>query len=77
MEFIKNNCYNSKGTRIFLQNTSFFAVGSNNLLKESAENKQIVKQAFMAGLSQGVIKTFPSHVLTTSLSDSSMFDMMR
>ncbi|KAF0755952.1 fatty acid synthase-like isoform X1 [Aphis craccivora] len=77
--FSKSDMKNQKNlrTRIFLQNTSFFAVGSNNLLNESVENKQIVKQAFMAGLSQGVIKPFPSHVLTTSLSDSSMFDMMR
>jgi hypothetical protein len=60
-----------------LQDTSFFAVGSNKLLNESGENKQIVRQALMDGLNEGVIKPFRSHMLTTSLGDNNMFDTMR
>ncbi|CAI6347084.1 unnamed protein product [Macrosiphum euphorbiae] len=65
------------GTRIFLQNISFFAVGSNTLLNESVETKQIVQQAFMDGLNKGVIKPFRSHVVTTSSIGNNMFDSMR
>ncbi|XP_060835401.1 fatty acid synthase-like [Rhopalosiphum padi] len=77
--FSKADMKNQKylGTRIFLQDTSFFAVGSNKLLNESVENKQIVRQALVDGLNEGVIKPFRSHVLTTSLGDSNMFDKMR
>uniref|UniRef100_A0A2H8TDM0 Fatty acid synthase n=1 Tax=Melanaphis sacchari TaxID=742174 RepID=A0A2H8TDM0_9HEMI len=77
--FSKSDMKNQRyiGMRIFLQNTSFFAVSPNNLLNESVENKQIIKQIFMDGLNRGVIKPFRSRVLTTSLSDCNMFDMMR
>ncbi|XP_029343545.1 fatty acid synthase [Acyrthosiphon pisum] len=64
------------GTRIFLQNISFFAIGSNTLLNESVETKKKVRQAFMDGLNKGVIKPFRSHVVTSSLSGSKMFDKM-
>jgi len=60
-----------------LQDISFFAVGSNMLLNESVENKQIVQQAFMDGLNNSVIQPYRNNVITTSMSDSNIFDTMR
>jgi len=47
------------------------------LLNESVENKQIVQQAFMDGLTKGVIKPLSSHVLTSLFSGSYIFETMR
>jgi len=75
--FLKKNNIMQIGTRLFLENVSFFAVGSNTLLNESVETKKIVRQAFMDGLNKGVIKPFHSHVVTTSSSGNKLFDTMR
>jgi len=74
---LKNKYYNSKGTRVFLRNTSFFTISSSILLNESVLNKQIVQQAFTEGLNEGVIKPFHRHVVTTSLSGVNVFNTMR
>lgn len=60
-----------------MQNTSFFAVGSEMFLNESSQNKQTVQQAFLDGLNKGVIKPFPCQVVTSSLSGGKMFESMK
>lgn len=65
------------GTRIFLQNTSFFAVSTDMLLNESDRNKQIVRKSFADGLNRGIIKPFRSTALTPPFNIGSIFDAMR
>lgn len=66
-----------KGTRIFLQNTSFSVVTYNMLLNESDHNKQIIQKAFMDGLIKGVIKPFPGSILRMPLNSSKILNAMR
>lgn len=63
--------------RLFLRNIALFAVSSDKLLNESDLNKQIVQQAFMDGLNEGVVKPLRSYVITPSLSGGNIFDTMR
>eukprot|EP00102_Acyrthosiphon_pisum_P016442 XP_008187406.1 PREDICTED: fatty acid synthase-like [Acyrthosiphon pisum] len=77
--FSKSDMKNQRhlGTRIFLRNTSFFAVSSNMLLNESDHNKQIVQQALMDGLNKGIVKPMRSRIVTSSFGGGNIFDTMR
>lgn len=66
-----------KGTRQFLRDTSFSAVGSDMLLNENDENKIIIQQAIMSGLNKGIVKPFRSHVLSAPFTSDKVFATMR
>lgn len=66
-----------KGTRQFLRNTSFYAVGSDMLLNESDNNRLIIQQAITDGLNKGTVKPFRRHVLTAPFTSDKTFDAMR
>ncbi|XP_026822789.1 fatty acid synthase-like, partial [Rhopalosiphum maidis] len=77
--FSKADMKNQKylGTRIFLQDTSFFTISSGILLNESVLNKQIVQQALMNGLNEGVLKPIRNYFVITSLNGINIFNTMR
>lgn len=50
---------------------------SSMLFNENNRNKQIVWQAFMDGLKEGVIKPFSKCVLKTPYNSNTLFDTVR
>lgn len=74
--FNNKHTYLFTGTRIFLKNISYSVVSSSQLLNESDHNKQVIREAFLNGLNEGVINPFCNHVTTISSINSTIFDTM-